>query len=133
VVACHQLAPELALDVRAASLVILVDATTTTPPATVTVRRLAPADEGADDGDRPGPGPGGSSHHVGPELLLALARELYGAAPEAVSVSVGVADLGPGEALTPGLAAALPAVADAVAQLVDEHLASRGSASREPA
>ena len=135
VVAEQQLAPELALDMSAATLVVLVDATTTTKPGTVTVRQLAaPGEESAGAGSgASGTGPGATSHHVDPGLLLALARELYGAAPEAVEVSVGVADVGPGETLTPLVAAALPAVADAVARLVEEHEGRANGVPREPA
>ncbi len=129
VLARHQLAPELAADVAGAALVILVDATTATPPGAVTVRPLAAA---AGPGG-PATGPGATSHHVGPELLLGLASELYGAAPEAVAVSVGVANMGPGETLSPRVAAALPAVADAVARLVAEHEGRAGGGHREPA
>ncbi len=111
VVALQQLAPELALDLSTASLAVLVDASTAESPGTVTVRKLS----------APGGSPGASSHHVDPEILLALALELYGIAPEVVVVSVGVAEMGPGESLTPPVAAALPAVADAVARLIAEH------------
>jgi hypothetical protein len=38
-----------------------------------------------------------------------------------VEVSVGVADMGPGESLSPLVAAAVPVVADTVARLVAEH------------
>jgi hydrogenase maturation protease len=113
VLARHQLTPELALDMSRASLVVLVDARATARPGEITVRRLEAAGEA-----RAGAGPGPSWHHVGPAELLALARELYGAAPPAFVVSVGAADLGPGETLSPEVAAALPAVADAVAGLV---------------
>jgi len=144
VVAEHQLAPELAFDLSLASLVVLLDASTETPAGTVTVRPLAAAGgvaSGANNrpdspgASRPSPGatPGASSHHVGPELLLALALELYGAAPEAAVVSVGIAEMGPGEALTPRVAAALPAVADAVARLVAEHEAQMAGEAPEPA
>ena len=75
--------------------------------------------------DARGADPGATSHHVGPELLLALAHELYGTAPEAHVVSVGVADMGPGEMLTPVVAAALCAAGDAVAALVAAHKAAR--------
>lgn len=125
VLAEHQLAPELALDLSLASLVILLDATTETPAGTVTVRRLAqpggPAPSGEVQPGDPGGKPGPTSHHVQPELLLTLARELYGWAPEAIVVSVGIADTSPGERLTPAVEAALPAVADAVARLVADH------------
>jgi hydrogenase maturation protease len=135
VVARQQLAPELALDMSEATLVVLVDASTATPPGTVTARPL-PAPTGHPGGPGSGVagvGPGATSHHVDPELLLALARELYGAAPEAAVVSVGVADMGPGEALTPRVAAALPAVADVVARLVAEHEGRLAGETRERA
>jgi hydrogenase maturation protease len=123
VVAEHQLAPELAYDMSTAGLVILVDASTATPAGTISVRQLAspgaPGEDPAAAGSRAGPG--ATSHHVTPEVLLALARELYGTAPEAVTVSIGVADIGPGEGLSPLVAAAVPVVADTVARLVAEH------------
>jgi hydrogenase maturation protease len=119
VLAVHQLTPELALDMSRASLVILVDATVGDAPGAITVRPLA-----ADDRSSTG-GPGASSHHVGPGELLAVAGELYGAVPEALVVSVGVADMEPGEALSPAVAAALPAVANAVVGLIARHRGSR--------
>jgi Ni,Fe-hydrogenase maturation factor len=144
VVAEHQLTPELAFDLSLASLVILLDATTETPAGTVTVRSIAEpraaAGGGAETGAGPrGPGeaagipPGASSHHVDPELLLVLARQLYGRAPEAVVVSVGVSEMGLGEGLTPAVEAALPAVANIVARLVAEHDELGGEEARRPA
>jgi hydrogenase maturation protease len=109
--ACHQLSPELADDMRSATLVVLVDATTEAPPGAVIVRRVDRAGETRVDG-------GATSHHVDPGVLLALARDLYGAAPAAHVVSVGVADLRLGEALSPGVAAALPSAVEAVVRLV---------------
>ena len=139
VLAVHQLTPELALDMSRASLVILVDASTNGAPGAIVLRRLKPAGEAAVDGgptrgvgqDLPaGRGPGATSHHVGPGELLAMARELYGAAPEAVAVSVGVASMEVGESLSSDVATALPAVADAVVGLVGAHRQSR--AERQP-
>ena len=106
---------------------VLVDASTETPAGTVTVRSIVAPGAAA------GAPPGASSHHVDPELLLALARELYGQAPEAVVVSVGVTEMGLGEGLTPVVEAALPAVADIVARLVAEHERPADAAAREPA
>jgi hydrogenase maturation protease len=136
VVAEHQLTPELAFDLSLASLVVLLDATTETPAGTVTVRSIAGpgAASGADGGRaRAGEAAGASSHHVDPETLLVLARQLYGRAPEAVVVSVGVSEMGLGEGLTPAVEAALPAVADIVARLVAEHDELAGEAARRPA
>ncbi len=116
VLARHQLTPELALDMSRASLVILIDASADDPPGAIVVRRLSP-----DSGAGSGAGPGASSHHVAPGELLAVARELYGAAPAAFVVRVGAADMETGESLSPAVAAALPAVADAVVELVLAH------------
>jgi hydrogenase maturation protease len=103
----HQLTPELAHDVAAASRVVIVDAQTGIAPGTLAIRRL----------DQPGGGGDVLSHHVAPEGLLALARELFGAAPEAWIVGVGVEGLGLGDPLSPVVEAALPAAVDAVASL----------------
>ncbi len=119
VTACHQLSPELADDMRSATLVVLVDATTEAPPGAVVVRRVEAVDAagaGGGGGARGGVGP--TSHHVDPGVLLALTRDLYGATPATHVVSVGVADMGLGEALSPGVAAALPAVVEAVVRVV---------------
>ena len=140
VVAEHQLTPELAFDLSLASLVVLLDATTETPAGTVTVRSIAVPGTAAGGGAGgpgqaagAGAGAGASSHHVDPELLLVLARQLYGHAPEAVVVSVGVGEMGLGEGLTPAVEAALPAVADIVARLVVEHDKPAGDEARRPA
>jgi hydrogenase maturation protease len=113
VLALHQLAPELAADLGAARLAILVDASTFPPPGAVTVRQLQPGDD-----DEAGRGGGATSHHVDPGALLALARELYGAAPDAFVVSVGVVNLEPGEGLSPLVAAALPRAVEAAVRLL---------------
>lgn len=113
VLAVHQLAPELALEMSRASLVIFVDASAEEAPGAVAVRRLV---------DGPGrPATGTTSHHVGPQELVTVAAELYEATPEVVVVSVGVATMEVGEALSPDVAAALPAVSDAVVGLVAAH------------
>ena len=125
VVASHQLTPELALDMSRASLVILVDASEEGPPGAITVRPL----EG-ENVSTAGGGGGATSHHVGPGVLLALARDLYGAAPDAFVVHVGVVDMDAGESLSPVVAAALPGVADVVVDLIAAH--SRAGAAHQP-
>lgn len=123
ILALHQLTPELTLDMSRASLVVLIDASTEDPPGSVAVRPLA-FDTAAGRGAAAGPG--SSSHHVGPGELVALAAELYGAAPEVVVVSVGVATTEVGEELSPAVVAALPAVTEAVSDLVAAHRGSAG-------
>ncbi len=137
VLAVHQLTPELAIDFSRVSLVILVDAGADDPPGEISVQSLAlDEDAGAHTGDTGGAGdtgagggPGATSHHVGPNELLALARALYGAAPATLLVRVGVAEMELGEALSPAVSAALPAVAEVVVGLVARHR-STGNAGR---
>lgn len=114
-----QLAPEMAADFAEAGLVVLVDATVDAAPGQILVRRLPNAAAGVPS--TAASGPGATSHHVGAEELVALTGELYGGAPAVVIVSVGVATMELGEALSPAVAAALPGVADAVAELVAAH------------
>jgi hydrogenase maturation protease len=123
--AAHQLTPELAFDMSRASLVILIDASVDDPPGAISVRSMTAGD--GDAGDVTGGGPGASSHHVGPGELLAVARELYGAAPNLVAVRVGVASMEVGESLSPEVAATLPAIADAVVDIVAAHRRSRAA------
>jgi hydrogenase maturation protease len=114
VIARHQLAPELALDFGKASLVVLIDASAAEPPGTIAVRRVTREPGGAHST--------ATLHHFGPQEIVELARELYGAAPEVCVVGVGISSTEAGEELSPAVAAALPAVADAVAGLVADHL-----------
>jgi len=124
VLAIHQLAPELALDFSRASLVILIDAGADNPPGEISVQSLAPdVDAGVSGG-----APGAPMVRARPPITSVppscsrLARALYGAAPAALVVRVGVAEMEIGEALSPAVSAALPAVADVV-------VASRTSSS----
>jgi hydrogenase maturation protease len=107
----HQLTPELALDVSAAGLVVLIDASHGPPAGTFTVTRTEQA------------GGAGTtwSHHLTPPSLVALAHELYGQAPDVFLVSCGVKSLEMGDTLSPVVEAALPKVVDAVAELVSER------------
>lgn len=109
----HQLTPELAVDVSAAAFVVFVDAGTGAPGELV-VASVEPSAEPSL----------AWTHHVGPALLLGLARELYGRAPTAVTVSVGVQSMEVGDGLSPRLEQAMPRVVDAVAALIREHTPS---------
>ena len=87
--ACPLLTPELAEAVSQAHVVIFVDAAVDAPRE-VQLRTLAPA---------------GSSqvmaHAASPATLLALARDVFGHAPEAWWLTIPVEDLGIGEELSP--------------------------------
>jgi hydrogenase maturation protease len=149
VLTAYQLTPELALDIAAASLVVFVDADVRGLPGSIEVRELGTvrktAAGSAADATAAGPlsrstlagaaGPdarlaggqpgradaGASSHHVGADEVLALARQLVGAAPRAFALGIGVADLELGEGLSAPVEAALPRVLDVVARLVTDH------------
>ena len=61
------------------------------------------------------------SHHVAPESLLAMASELYGSVPATWVIGVGAARLEVGDTLSAQVEAAIPAVVDAVAAIVEGH------------
>ena len=108
VIAVHQLAPELAIDVARADLLVLVDAGRGPAAGAFTIDRVERSE-----------GLGARwSHQFGPAGLVALAEDLYGNAPAAYVVTVGVASVGAGDRLSPAVEAALPLVVDAVAGLV---------------
>jgi hydrogenase maturation protease len=113
VIGCHQLTPELALDVSRAALVVFVDASHEPPPGTVTIERLTPTGRPAT----------GWSHQVDPSGLVDLARELYGQTPDVLLVNVGVGSMELGDGLSPTVEAGLPRLVDAVAELVADHAA----------
>ncbi len=118
VLARHQLTPDLALDMSRASLVVLIDASVDAAPGEIVVRSVER--DARLDSQATGR-PGGTTHHVGVEELVALAAGLYGAAPEVTVVGIGVATVETGDALSPDVAAALPAVAEIVADIVARH------------
>jgi len=108
VIAVHQLAPELAIDVANADLLVLVDAGRGPAAGAFTINHL----------DRSNGSSARWSHQFGPAALVALAENLYGYAPAAYVVTVGVASVGAGDRLSPAVEEALPLVIDAIADLV---------------
>jgi len=112
----HQLMPELALDISAAALVVLVDASHGLPAGTVTVTPVEHAGDATTTW----------SHHLSPPSVVSLAHELYGRAADVFLVSCGVESIEMGDRLSPVGEAALPQVVDAVVELI----ASRAAAQR---
>jgi hydrogenase maturation protease len=120
----YQLTPEVSLDIAAASLVVFVDADVRALPGFIEVHELGTTDAlaaGLAERHRGRVDAGASSHHVGADEVLALARELVGAEPRAFALGIGVADLELGEGLSPPVEAALPRVLDVVARLVADQ------------
>ena len=120
VIAAHQLTPELAYDLHRASRVVLVDAMVgaRVAPGRCVVTRLPAADPVAQAAGW------GSTHHCTPELLAALARELYGSVAPVTVVGVAVDSFEPGETLTAAVASQLPrltALVVALATGADPH------------
>ena len=83
--ACPLLTPELAEVVSQAQVVIFVDAAVDSPRE-VQFRKLVPADSSQI-----------MAHAASPATLLALARDVFGHAPEAWWLTIPVEDLGIGE------------------------------------
>jgi hydrogenase maturation protease len=105
VLARHQLAPELALDVAHARLVVLVDACGGgAPPGTVSVRQVEPDSPSAP----------GWSHNLDPAALVGLAETLYGASPPVFLVTVTGAFFDYRDRLSPAVHQALPKIADTI-------------------
>jgi hydrogenase maturation protease len=100
-----QLLPELAEPVSRAALLIVVDAALDLPPGEVAVRPI-----GRESAETPT-----LTHHVSPAMLPAYSQTLYGHAPPGWLVTVGGADFGFGEGLSPPAQAAVGA---AVAQVL---------------
>jgi hydrogenase maturation protease len=124
VVVCHQLTPELAEDVSQADLVVLVDASSECSRATasragaVAVRSIQATHAG---------GSGQTalsslfSHHIDAERLLQISGDLYGRCPPAVMVTIQVADVAGGTTFSEPVEASLPALVDAVIDVMRVH------------
>jgi hydrogenase maturation protease len=109
----QQLTPELADDVAAAQLVVLVDARYNEgAPGVVRVEQVA-------GGHRPL-----GSHAVDAGTLVELAARLYGHAPPVVLVSVSAGQFDLGADLSPAVASMLPHVVDTVVAVCRQRRAS---------
>ena len=86
--ACPLLTPELAEPVSRARVAIFVDAAVDAPRE-VQLRKLAPADTSQI-----------MAHAASPATLLALARDVFGRAPEAWLLTIPVENIGIGEELS---------------------------------
>jgi hydrogenase maturation protease len=103
----HQLAPEMAEQISGAARVVFVDASTLLPPGVVSTACIAPAahvDLGA--------------HALTPSMLLAVSASVFGRAPDAIVVAVGVADVETGDTLSPAVQAAVAEAAEAVLAVI---------------
>ena len=108
--ACALLTPELAEAVSQAAAVVFVDAAVDAPQE-VQLRELAPAASSQV-----------MAHAANPATMLALARDVFGHAPEAWWLTIPATELGIGEELSPsaqrGFEAALRKIKDLHQRLV---------------
>lgn len=113
IITCLQLTVELCEPIAAAERVLFLDAAAGDPPGELEWHVVTPA---ADV-------PGSFSHHVHPALLLTLARELYGRAPEAALLTVAGADFEGGEALSAVVDAAVEPALEQITAWFDKERA----------
>lgn len=146
------LTPELAEDLAGSGFAVLADAASDGRPAgavtvetvtveavsvetvsveTVTVEAVVPGTGTAVSGEAVGLAAGGCWEDLSPHGLLRLARDLYGRAPPAVLVSVGVGRTSFGEGLSAPVEAAAVTAALAVEKVL-ENWASGGRADPCP-
>ena len=116
----HQLGPELAVDLGGVDLVVFVDADV--QAERIVVRRVHPAE-----------GSGGTTHHMRPEVLLAMTASLALPVPTAVVVGVPVTDLGLSETLSADAAIAVDRAVEVVVRLIEARHRWFGMPSRAAA
>jgi len=112
VVACHQLNPELSEPIAETRAVIFIDASVDLKPGEVRVHAVTP--------DRFSPA--GITHHMKPSALLATAAELFGQAPPAKTVGIGVSSFDSGMQLTPKVRKAVSIAVAAVEKEIARYL-----------
>jgi hydrogenase maturation protease len=111
VLAVHQLTPELTADFAAAARVVLLDAAADgDQPGTVHVIDVRPADADA----------AAFTHRVNTAGVVALTEERFGDAPPTTLVTVSIASTAQGHGLSRSVAASIPQVIEAVADLTLE-------------
>ena len=107
-VSTHQLLPEHIDMFHDAAQVIFVDASVRGVPGEVSVTALEPVTDGSV-----------SSHHLHPEVLLALGVKIYGRMPSAQLLTITGYDFGHSENLSTPVQAAIATAVAQIRQLVD--------------
>ncbi len=115
----HQLAPELAESLSRVEGAIFVDAAPAGQgePGEIHCEELSQTSEG--------PSEGAFAHHLSPGAVIMLARQVYGAVPRAFSVTLTGECFDHGEALSPAVVAALPALVAQIETKARQLLAGR--------
>jgi hydrogenase maturation protease len=112
VIEAVQLLPEHIEAAARARLVVLVDAGVDLEPGEVRCRLVEPPATSP---------PVVDLHELSPGALIGAARDLYGACPGVWSVTVGAADLGYGEGLSPEVEEAVDQARAAVMAVLDSR------------
>ncbi len=110
VMAVHQLTPDLAEDIARCDFVLFLDADIGGKPGVVRRSTVSGVHE-----------PHAFSHHLTPSSLLSAAESLYGDAPSAVSLTIGVASFELGEQLSPIVAGQVKTLIDQAGKIIDTH------------
>lgn len=111
IISCATLTPDLAEPISRAGTVIFIDAARHGQTGKAKWQRILPE-----------PGDGIYSHRISPGALLALARDLYSATPEAILLTIPGESFAFGHSLSPAVAACVPDVIALVQQLVAEEI-----------
>ena len=115
VLVCHQLSPEHAEPISQARKVIFVDAAVDAPAGGVRFRRL-----------EPNPSSQLMAHAADPRTMLALARDVFGHAPEAWWITIPAVKLGFGTDLSPEAEAGYHTAVRQIRALAGKHGAAEG-------
>ncbi|GAB4571248.1 MAG: hydrogenase maturation protease [Anaerolineae bacterium] len=108
-VACHQLSPELSLQLSEADYCLLLDAGHGEPAGAISIREIKPDLTRTDT----------LHHHMPPEALLAYTGALFGSAPRTWLCTINAASFDFQEALSPAVERALPALLKQIVALID--------------
>jgi hydrogenase maturation protease len=110
VIASQQLTPEMAEDIALRDFVLFLDAATGEKPGTLRQTRVSPW-----------PGPTGFTHQLSPSSLLSAAEQLYGDAPEAMSITLAGWSFDLSNRPSPGAAQRLPGMVRLVQDAVESQ------------
>lgn len=101
IVSAHQLTPEFAEMAAESDGVLFLDAAQTGEPGAITCAEIDPQSDCSL-----------GSHRLTPAQVLALCRQLYGATPHAMTVTIAGESFDHGDRLSETIRAALPALVD---------------------
>ncbi len=106
---CQQLSPEYADEIARAEMVVFVDAAVDAPRE-VQLRKLEPSNSSQL-----------MAHAADPRTMLALARDVFGTAPQAWWLTIPAVDLGFAEKFSAETAAASQVALEKIRSLADKH------------